>query len=136
MLAFDFCMTVTCNASTQLQCFVLTFRMATLQEKDVINAIKDVSNWRELGVQLGIKFSKLDEFDQYPVYERKLKVIEWWMDNDTTDCGWPKLIEALQCMGHTEIAQTIRNKYLKKETGSNGCELDDEVFNNTQLSEF
>ena len=128
-------MTVTCNASTQLQCFILTLRMAALQEKDVINAIKDVSNWRGLGVQLGIKFSKLDEFDQYPVYERKLKVVEWWMDNDT-ECGWPKLIEALQCMDHAEIAQLIRNKYLKKETGSNGCDLDDEVFNNTQLSEF
>ena len=60
-------MVVTCSGSTQLQHFIVTLRMATLQEKDVINAIKDVSNWRELGVQLGIKFSKLNEFEQYPV---------------------------------------------------------------------
>ena len=109
------------------------YRLATLQEKDVVNAIKDVSNWRGLGVQLGIKFSKLNEFEQYPVWDRKLKVVEWWMDNDT-ECGWPKLIEALEWIGHTQIAQTIRNKYLTKGTGSNDCELDDEI-NNTQLSE-
>lgn len=127
-------MVVTCSGSTQLQRFIVTLRMATLQEKDVINAIKDVSNWRELGIQLGIKFSKLNEFEQYPVYDRKLKVVEWWMDNDT-DCGWRKLIEALNCMGHRQIAWTIRNKYLKKETSSCDYEVDDEVFNNTQLSE-
>lgn len=127
-------MVVTCSGSTHLERFIVTLRMATLQAKDVINAIKDVSNWRELGVQLGITFSKLNEFEQYPVCDRKLKVVEWWMDNDT-DCGWLKLIEALKCMDHTRIAWAIRNKYLNKESGSCDYEVDDEVFNSTQLSE-
>ena len=66
-----------------------------LNAPNVLSVIADVSNWRNLGTQLGIESSKLDEIDRCPVEEQKTKMVTTWLNCDENP-SWDKLYRALR----------------------------------------
>ncbi len=58
---------------------------------NVLNRIEDVTRWKDLGLQLGLKSSRLDEIED----NFKLKMITLWIATDR-DASWEKLEIALK----------------------------------------
>ena len=55
-----------------------------------------MTNWKELGVQLKIKSSRLREIEELPdVSQHKVKMITLWVEQDL-DANWEKLQTALE----------------------------------------
>jgi pyrroloquinoline quinone (PQQ) biosynthesis protein C len=57
-----------------------------------MSAIVDVTNWRDLGLQLGLSSARLNEIDEGQ--EPKQMMIEQWMKTDP-GASWKKLLGAL-----------------------------------------
>jgi len=55
----------------------------TIDFKDAVNVISDVTKYVNLGVQLFIPSEKLNEINQYAPEERKIKVIQAWFEHDS-----------------------------------------------------
>lgn len=78
-----------------------------LSIKDLINALRDVTNWERLGQELGVRQAKLQEIAMARGYRNphslKTDMLTCWMRND---CGasWEKLATALDEMGHSKAA--------------------------------
>ena len=77
----------------------------TCKLKNVLNALKDVVEWKSLGVQLDISAPKIDEID---VNNRGQ--VHFWLESDVS-CSWKKLIDALQAIGNSVLAEEIRTTY-------------------------
>lgn len=54
-----------------------------------------VSDWRSLGIHLGIEAAKLEEISRYQPEEQKSKLVAAWFECDK-ECTWEKLREALE----------------------------------------
>ena len=59
----------------------------------ILQEIKDVTNWKDLGLQLGFPSSKLNKFEleQDPI----VALIQGWMDGQALPPSWETLEEAL-----------------------------------------
>ena len=75
---------------------------------NVMVAITDVSNWRDLGLQLGLSSSRLNEIEQQD--NPKEKMIIQWMKEDAA--SWEKLQEALTtpAMCENRVAKGIADR--------------------------
>lgn len=72
----------------------------------------EVVDWFPLGVQLGLKVSKLEQFRMdYPNDAQlcKIKVLDWWLQN-VKDRSWETLAEVLETMEYEVIAANLRRK--------------------------
>ena len=83
---------------------------------DVVNILKPVNKWFELGVQLEIEHSKLEEIE---IEERndlgkcKIKMVSHWLESDTT-ASWKKLYGALKAIDKPRICEGIITKVLQE----------------------
>ena len=59
--------------------------------------IENVTNWKELGTQLGVKSSRLSTIEEEEGSEvnRKIKMIEEWMKMEGEKANWGTLQDAL-----------------------------------------
>lgn len=72
-----------------------------------MEAIADVTNWRDLGLQLGLSSARLNEMEGD---EPKLKMITQWMKDP--ESSWEKLQEALTtpAMCENRVAKSIADR--------------------------
>ena len=83
-----------------------------LNEKNILNAIAQVTRWQELGLQIDVPPYKLEEIrlNSSTVAECKIALITHWLNSDD-DASWEKLADALERDYHT-FADGIRKKYI------------------------
>ena len=92
----------------------------TLTQKNILNAIKDVADWKLLGIQLGIKGSKLQEIDANnsgQIANCRLDLINYWLDSDVS-ASWQELITALKEIDEHVLAEEIRALYYPQNEGT------------------
>ena len=76
-------------------------------------AAKGVTEWKSIGIALGISESKLDEIGfTYPADTRQciIQMMSFWIESDST-CSWEKLCTAFIECGKGELANEIRTKF-------------------------
>lgn len=81
--------------------------------REVENELREVTEWYQLGLQLGVTPSKLREVERdYPQdnLRRKSEVLYWWLRN-APEASWEKLAQVLEAMGgYAAVAYRLRNK--------------------------
>ena len=90
-----------------------------LNMKNLTNALVDVSDWETLGIQLGVKKSKVKEIGIDRNYRSphlsKIDVLDFWLRNDLV-ASWEKLAIALDAMDEREAARVVRTTYCSSGT--------------------
>ena len=86
----------------------------TLTVKNVVNSIKPVTKWFELGLQLDIEHCELEKIrnDRRDTDPCKMEMVAHWLKNDLT-ATWKKLCDALETIGEARVAQQIVSDYPK-----------------------
>lgn len=85
----------------------------TFTTKNILNTLKDVVDWKSLGIQLDISSSKLNEIDhdnRGQVAGCKRDLVQFWLDSDGS-CSWIKLSDALIAIPngcHSVLAEEIK----------------------------
>ena len=85
----------------------------TLTHKNVLKAIKDVVEWKSLGVQLDISAPKINEIDvnnRGQVPDCRFALVQYWLQSDVS-CSWKRLIDALKAIDYSVLAEEIRITY-------------------------
>ena len=94
-------------------------RQSSLEFKlqHIVIAVKDViTEWYDLGLQLGLPDSTLKLIASNPDVEGRLRMmLSKWLEYDT-QASWHKLANALNTMGKNVVAANIRSKYLRAST--------------------
>ena len=82
-----------------------------LELRNILLALKKVTDPYQLGTQLGIATHYLQEFEyDYPkdIERQKIEVINFWLDNNE-DCSWEVLADAVKGMGgYGKIVDSLR----------------------------
>jgi len=78
------------------------------------NALKDVSNWHQLGIQLGIPTSELRKIEEeyQRADRRKTEALDTWL-HQTPSASWSDVVSALQQMGENTVAESVCQKYIR-----------------------
>ena len=93
-------------------CFLAAY---TLTLKEIQNELKEMTaaKWYQLGVQLEMPPATLSTIESdHPrdAQRRMTEVIYWWLQN-TPECSWAKLAEAVEAMGgYAVLAGKIKQK--------------------------
>lgn len=76
---------------------------------NIMADLADITNWRELGLQLGLSSARLDAIQNES--EPKLKMITVWVDL-CPDANWEKLVRALAspAMCENRVAKGIAER--------------------------
>ena len=94
---------------------VLTDQLFPMGIKDLLHHLKDiVVHWYELGVQLDVPLSKLNEIrcnNSSDVYQCKLLMLQEWQRQPTLKPSWCTLVDALNKMEENVIAATITQQF-------------------------
>ena len=86
-----------------------------LKLKNVVNAVKDVTNWKDLGLQLDLEESTLALIaSQYGVSANdcRREMLSTWLKFDPK-ASWEKLACALTAIGENVVAANVRSQYAK-----------------------
>ena len=87
---------------------------ATPTLKELTNALKFVSNWHLLGINLDFSGPALATIERdYPGdnTRRKTEMLSRWLEN-TTSPSWEAVVQALRLMEAYAVADTIQRKYV------------------------
>ena len=83
--------------------------------KNLLTACNDVSDWKQLGIQLGITVTELDNI--YKTYHTEGVVIlkshmfDVWLKN-SPGASWTDLVKALRAIGNNMVASDIERDYI------------------------
>ena len=81
--------------------------------KDIQNELGHVTDWYQLGVQLGIHTADLNQIRMnYPnnALQCKTEVLDLWL-RSAPECSWTKLAQAVEAMGgYAVLAKELRKK--------------------------
>ena len=85
---------------------------ASLSLKNLTNALREVDDWQDLGIQLDIEYHELQKFvsDHQKTEQRKRAMLQFWLNQDT-QASWEKVISALSEMKLNRVAKEIERKY-------------------------
>ena len=85
---------------------------ASLSLKNLTNALREVDDWEDLGIQLDIQYHELQKFvsEHQKTDERKRAMLQFWLDHETK-ASWEKVISALSEMKLNRVAEEIKSKY-------------------------
>ena len=84
--------------------------------KDVVIAVKDVAEWRDLGLQLGLPDATLASIAMHPDIEgHRRTMLSKWLESDL-EASWEKLADALDRIGKNVIAANIRRQFVSVPT--------------------
>ena len=83
--------------------------------KEVIAALKDITEWRELGLRLGVSEEQLEDIDgrnEDPELKKRAMLRLWFeMNVHQTPFCWVEVLDALLAMGKHTVARKIAKKY-------------------------
>lgn len=85
----------------------------TFTFKNIIHALKPVTNWKTLGTELDISADKINEIDKNnrgQVADCKHDMVDFWLKCDISS-SWKKLIDALNSIDQKVLAEKIRNSH-------------------------
>ena len=90
-----------------------------LSSKEVLPELRTVTNWHQLGINLGLQTCELNkiEHDYQGNERRKQKMLDLWLRR-TPNAAWSDVACGLQQMGENRVAESIRQKYIR---GSKLC---------------
>ena len=80
--------------------------------KEVANALKEVSEWYQLGLQLGLTAGKLRTIESNHPRDAercKTEVLAWWLQN-ATERSWKIIAEALDKIEYKVLAEELGKK--------------------------
>ena len=87
-------------------------RELKLELKDVVIAVKDVTEWYDLGLQLGLPDSTLALIARDPDVAGRLRMmLSKWLQFDT-EASWEKLAAALAVIGKNVLAENVRRQFM------------------------
>ena len=85
--------------------------------KTLCNELVSVSDWRKLGLNLGVQDYKLDQIERSHSAEGcdgwKRETFSLWL-RCTPSASWGDVVGALQQMGEETVAERIEQKYIQK----------------------
>jgi len=79
----------------------------------LFSALRDVSDWYQLGIILGILPAKLRKIEEnYPKSDRrKTETLDTWLQQ-TPNASWSDVVSALQQMGENTVAESVQQQYI------------------------
>ena len=86
---------------------------APLTLKNLTNALHEVTDWKNLGIQLNIGYHELEKFAsdyQNKTDQCKPAMLQFWLDSDV-NASWEKLVTALDEMKKNRVVKEIIKKY-------------------------
>lgn len=85
-----------------------------LKLKDVVVAVRDVTEWHDLGLQLGLPEHVLKLIEAHPNIEgHRRMMLSKWLESDP-QASWEKLIAALMTLRRKDVAENIRRQLLRQ----------------------
>ena len=81
--------------------------------KNILSALKEVVEWKSLGIQLHISPAKIKEIDINnggQVADCRYDLVQFWLESDMS-CSWKKLIDALSSCDHVVLAEQLKTLY-------------------------
>ena len=90
--------------------------MLTIGRLDVpklFSALRDISDWYQLGIILGILPAKLRKIEEnYRGNDRrKTETLDTWLQQ-TPNAPWSNVVSALQQMGENTVAKSVQQQYI------------------------
>ena len=85
---------------------------ASLSLKNLTNALREVDDWEDLGIQLDIEYHELQKFvsEHQKTDERKRAMLQFWLDHDMK-ASWEKVISTLSEMKLNRVGEEVKRKY-------------------------
>ena len=84
----------------------------------IVIAVKDVGEWYDLGLQLGLPDSSLAAIASQPdVKGHKRLMLSEWLKYDT-EVSWDKLAGALSVIGENVVSANVRSRFMKAATST------------------
>ena len=83
--------------------------------KDIVLVLKDanITEWYNLGLQLGLPAALLDTITAHPdIEDHGRMMLSKWLETDP-DASWEKLAAAMTTIGQKATATTIRRQFVK-----------------------
>ena len=82
---------------------------------DLSSELKEVTDWYQLGMYLGLKAHELTQIerDHQGNERRKQEMLDLWLRRKP-DAGWRDVVSALQEMEENKLAESIRQNYIGK----------------------
>ena len=120
-LAYVFSMKggVTLSDSEIEQTHIVMSDRVKLELKDLVLAVKDVTDWYGLGLQLSLPRHMLDTIkaERLPVEDsmRLREMLSKWLDYDP-EASWEKLASALEAIGKRAVAENVRRQFARSLT--------------------
>lgn len=112
-----------------------------LTVKNVVNALKRLTKWFKLGIELEIEpfqLEKIENDERNCVDQCMLKMVIYWLEKDDK-ASWRKLCNALEAMDETDISERIKRRYapkilqeLEEDDTKNRIDREDERFEQQQ----
>ena len=81
--------------------------------KEILNELEEVTDWYQLGIQLGLKPQTLIFIERNHPHDAlrcKTDVLNWWLLNEL-EISWRNLAEAVEAMGGHKV---LADKLIKK----------------------
>ena len=92
-----------------------------LNVKNLFSELTTVTDWYQLGVYLGLQTHKLDKIQQDHAHQgndrQMLVMLGLWLRR-TQNATWDNVVSALEQMGVNRVADSIRQKHLRR---ANNC---------------
>ena len=83
-----------------------------LELKDIVLAVREVTEWHDLGLQLGLPEYVLKVIASHPnVEEHQRMMLSKWLESDPL-ASWEKLAAALFTIGKKVCAENVRRQFL------------------------
>ena len=85
---------------------------SSLSVKNLITALKEVIDWKLLGVQLKMSTTDLEtiEHDYRLLNDQKIKLFTLWLKRDT-QASWENILDALKQMDLHELARRVQSEF-------------------------
>ena len=88
----------------------------------VVRAVRDYSDWKSLGLDLGLDYQTLTSIQENNPGEKeacKMDMLKSWLDgeDEVTQCGgptWEQLAVCLRNLGQDPLAETIEREFVRK----------------------
>ena len=85
---------------------------AVLELKDVVLAVKEVTRWYEVGLQLGLPEEKLKLISAHQDIEgHQRMMLSKWLSHDP-EASWTKLVAALRAIGERSVAEKVARQFV------------------------
>ena len=84
-----------------------------LELKDVVLAVKEVTRWYDVGLQLGLPEWMLKLISDHPdIEERQGRMLSKWLSYDP-DASWATLVAALRAIDERSVAEKVASRWVQ-----------------------